>query len=148
MAGEAESVFVHVDLRQARPEVRWPIVRFRRAFEPAPQRAVPSGCALLPIGEPLKLPVRRGEIGFIFLLCGFPDGMNQHAVAIRHGSDDARGNIVLHGENTRFLQVSIVSLRPELRAAFRIDETSRDSDSGTPLADTSFDDVTRTEFGA
>ena len=47
--------------------------------------------------------------------------MNQNAVAVGHGGDNAGRDVVLRVKNCGCLQVAIISLGPELRAGLDID---------------------------
>ena len=64
---EAKCIFVNIDLREAGPQVRLPVVPFYRALEPTLERGVIRGRDLLPVGKILELPLRRSEISVIFL---------------------------------------------------------------------------------
>ena len=74
--------------------------------------------------------------------------MNEYAVAISHGGDDAGGHIVLHRENTGRLEVTIIGLGPKPASCLRVDELGAYANGGASLADASFQHITRTESGA
>ena len=75
-----------------------------------------SGRDLLPVSEILELPLRRREIGVVLLPRRGSHRMNQHAVAVGDGRDDAGRDVVLRIKNRGCLQVPIISLGPKLRA--------------------------------
>src|SRR5205823_5882436 len=144
---EAKSVFVNVDLREAGPQVRLPILPLRRVLQAAPQRPVSGGCNLLPVGEILELPLHWCDIGAVLLPNRGPHTINEHSIAFGDRCDDAVGDVILRRKNTRCPEIAIIGLGPELRSRLSIDKLSAHANAGTPLADASFQHVTRTEFG-
>ena len=124
---ETKRVFVDVDLREAGPHVRLPIVPLRNAQQPALERRVGRRRDLFAVGEILKLPLNRREIDVVLLPHRSPHRMHEHTVAIGYGCDDAASDVVLHRKNCRRLEVPIVSLRPKLRSSFSVDELSAHS---------------------
>ena len=74
--------------------------------------------------------------------------MHEHSVAVGDRCDDAGSDVVLRRKNTRCLQVPIIGLGPELRSCLGVDELGANPNAGTSLADASFQDVARAEFGA
>ena len=74
--------------------------------------------------------------------------MHEHPVAVADSRDDASGNVVLHLENARRLEVPAVRLGPELRSRLDVDQLGVDPNGGTALADASFQHVARAEPGA
>ena len=107
-----------------------------------------GGRDLFPVGKILELPLRRREIGVVLLPGRVPHRMHEHSVAVGDGCDDAGGDVVLRRKNTRCLQVTIVGLGPELLSRPGVDELGADANARTSLADASFQDVARAEFGA
>src|SRR5216684_4384971 len=73
--------------------------------------------------------------------------MNEYPVAVSNGCDDTGGNVVLRRKNSRCLEVPIIGLGPELRSRLGIDELGAHANTGTALADASFQYVARAEFG-
>jgi len=73
--------------------------------------------------------------------------MHEHPVAVGDGCDDAGGDVILRRKNTRCPEVAIIGLSPELRSRLGVDELSGHANAGASLADASFQDVTRAEFG-
>src|SRR5207248_3999660 len=147
VALEAKGVFVDVDLRETGPQVRLPIVPLRRALQSALENLVGGGCYLLAVGEILKLPLHRREIGVVFPPGRGPHRMNEHPVAIGDGCDDAGGDVILRRKNTRCLEVAIIGLSPELRSRLGVDQLSAHANAGTSFTDASFQHVTRADFG-
>jgi len=92
---------------------------------------------LLPIGEILELPLRWSEVAVVFLPSGLSHRMNQDAVAIGHGGDEAGGNVVLRVKNTGRLQVPIVSLGPKLSSGLDVDQLRGHSDARATFANAS-----------
>ena len=71
---------------------------------------------LFPVGEILELPLRRREIGVVFLPRRRPHRMNQHPVAVGDGRDDAGGDVVLRRKNVDACRSRLIGLGPELRS--------------------------------
>ena len=74
--------------------------------------------------------------------------MHEHPVAVRDGGDDPGGDVVLHRENARRLEVPVVGLGPELRAGLGVDELGAQANGRPSPADASIQHVTRAELGA
>ncbi len=147
-ARKAERVFVDVDLREAGPEVRLPVVPLHDALQPALERRVRRGRDLLAVGEILELPLHRREIDVVLPPDRVPHRMHEHPVAVGDGCDDAGGDVVLHREDARRLEVPVVGLGPELRSRLGVDELGAQANGRTSPADASFQHVTRAELGA
>ena len=56
-------------------------------------------------------------------------------------------DVILRRKNTRCLEVAIIGLGPELLARLGIDKLGAHADTGTSLADASFQHVARAELG-
>src|SRR4029453_13069277 len=90
---------------------------------------------LLAVGEVLKLPLRRREIGVVLFARRVPDRMYEHAVAVADSRNDASGNVVLHRKDARRLEVPTVGFGPELRSRLDVDQLGVDTNGGATLAD-------------
>src|SRR5689334_2179149 len=101
---------------------------------------------LLPVSEPLELPLRRGEVCVIFASARLAHRMNQNAIAIGHGGDNAGGDVILRIKNRRRLQIAIISLSPELSSGLDVDQLRGHPNTGATFADASLQYVTRAEL--
>src|SRR4051812_45900165 len=98
-----------------------------------------SRCYLLPIGEIVELPLCRREVAVVFLPSGLSHRMNQDAVAVGDGGDDARGDVILGIKNRGRLQVAIISLSPKLSSGLDVDQLRGHPNSGTSFANASLE---------
>ncbi len=68
---------------------------------------------------------------------------HQHAVHVGNGGDDAIGQIVLERQQISGLDITSVSVTPELRAAVAVDQTHANTQRATGPADAAVDEIPR-----